>query len=270
MGNIRFYEPKVVIGAGISRISSHLNHRNSMLLPSTLAKLETEYGITHLLLHRNRNQHRVTVWWKYLNMIHRNIRKLIEHIHGSTDARKILDRERHREAALEVACYLLKKRLFSKAYYEFNGIIELGQFSTLGMVLVACLSKLYTLVLEIEGLRERLRLPAAGRKPEKTTEVNSFEEELGEEVVLPTKPDTKPEAQTKPEVPTEPEASRKDDSRHFEQPKVEAMLGHGEKRSLDMESIFGTDKKAKKAKKPKLDKKKKKKSAIDDIFSQVH
>lgn len=205
---------------------------NPLLLPAALALLETEFGLLHLLYHRNKNQHRVAVWWRRFSIVHRDIRKLIEHIHGSTEEKKIVQRERRREQALDLAAHMIRSGVFTKAYYDFNSVIALGQFIALGMVLVACLSKLHGLVLEMDGLRERLRAakPTKTRVVEKTADVA---EEFGEEIVVA------------PAAPL--------------------------KRPLDMDDIFSVrkDKKAKKEKrdKTKKSKPKKKKSAIDDIFS---
>lgn len=39
--------------------------------------LLNEYGIIHLLYHRNLNQHRVTRWWSHLDILHRHTRKML-------------------------------------------------------------------------------------------------------------------------------------------------------------------------------------------------
>lgn len=39
--------------------------------------LLNEYGIIHLLYHRNLNQHRVTRWWSHLDILHRHTRKIL-------------------------------------------------------------------------------------------------------------------------------------------------------------------------------------------------
>ncbi|KAK9365592.1 hypothetical protein V1509DRAFT_632799 [Lipomyces kononenkoae] len=42
-----------------------------------LPSLRNELEILHLIVHRNRNQHRQAKWWKYVNIIHRNLKNLV-------------------------------------------------------------------------------------------------------------------------------------------------------------------------------------------------
>lgn len=115
-------------------------------------QLKHEYGILHLIYHRNHNQHRVLIWWKYLNIIHRNIRKILKLL-VDLEFIKSPQQIRHKEQQiLDIIKYLIKKRVFTKAYYEFNGIIALGQFVTLGLALVGNLSKIYCILQYFKGV----------------------------------------------------------------------------------------------------------------------
>ncbi|KAK9380330.1 uncharacterized protein V2V93DRAFT_254740 [Kockiozyma suomiensis] len=56
--------------------------------------LKNEYEILHLIVHRNNNQHRQAKWWKYVGVVHRNVRKLIN-IRQPRPAGNIESRRRH-------------------------------------------------------------------------------------------------------------------------------------------------------------------------------
>lgn len=121
----------------------------SRIAPSRIERLENEFGILHLIYHRNHNQHRVAVWWKLLDMLHRNVRKILAKLRSINETKKILRKDRLYQEAVNIARHMVNKGLFKKASYDFNGIIALGQFVPLGLVLVANLSAIYTVVAEL-------------------------------------------------------------------------------------------------------------------------
>ncbi|KAK9235508.1 hypothetical protein V1525DRAFT_260598 [Lipomyces kononenkoae] len=53
-------------------------HRHQKM-PITLdvPSLRNELEILHLIVHRNRNQHHQAKWWKYVSIIHRNLKNLV-------------------------------------------------------------------------------------------------------------------------------------------------------------------------------------------------
>lgn len=117
-----------------------VNHRDLYV------KLHQEYRLLHLVYHRNKNQHRVAQWWKRLNMLKRNCGQVVE----------LLQNKNLRNNCELVKLYHLvngfTKRQISKSYYDFNGVIALGQFVTLGVVLVGLLSRIYVIYKEILDL----------------------------------------------------------------------------------------------------------------------
>lgn len=102
--------------------------------PSVGKQLLTEFQILHLIYYRSINQHRVAVWWKYLEMLHRHLRKVVVDPTNQYEIRYI------------------KQRLLRKCYYEFNGIIALGQFINLGFTLVGLISRVGDLLDKMEDL----------------------------------------------------------------------------------------------------------------------
>lgn len=203
-------------------------------------------------------------------MVHRKVRNLLVKIQAMEITKKIKRKEQLREEALAVATYLIQKDVLKKAFYEFHSLIALGQFINLGFVLVGSISAIYGLMVEMNGLGDKLKLKGSGNFPnwQETSnisgddvgvEVDAGEIDLGIEVnpaELPTaseKLNVKEDEVTGKRVPLK--------KQEVEAPNMD-----------DIDSIFGEKPRKKhkkgkdKEKKDGRDKKKKKKSAMDDIF----
>ncbi|KAK6463959.1 hypothetical protein DFJ63DRAFT_56977 [Scheffersomyces coipomensis] len=155
--------------------------------------LSNEYNILHLIYFRSKNQHRQSIWWKYLNILHRQIRNIMK---LSVDSLRIKpskqDKISHKCHQIDNLVHYLLKKIFRKAYFEFNNIITLGQFISLGFTLVGLLSKLYTILIDISGQKgdkslDQLKL-AMSSTIEKTLKVTGVsyigDDDLGEEIIL--------------------------------------------------------------------------------------
>lgn len=125
---------------------------DDFLDPNSIKELTNEYYIIHLIYHRNRNQHRLLIWWKYFNIIHRKLRQIIKLFLERDEASNQKKRKSKEDEIVDISNYLIHKKVLSKAYYEFNGIIALGQFLTLGLALVATLSKINSILIQIKGV----------------------------------------------------------------------------------------------------------------------
>ncbi|QLG73885.1 hypothetical protein HG535_0F03970 [Zygotorulaspora mrakii] len=152
-------------------------------------KLLQEFRLLHLLYHRNKNQHRVAHWWRYINILKRNCSEVLEVIQ-----KKVIDKE-FDFAKLYQIINKFKKKILPKIYYEFNGIIALGQFVTLGVILVCLLSRVYAIYKDIyaiySGNFERISCQSidnSARKKEEDLDrelkimESLADEELGEEI----------------------------------------------------------------------------------------
>lgn len=190
------------------------------LTPDAARALQQEYAILHLVWHRNKNQHRALHWWRYFNMLHRHVRAILNAHLLRMPA----------QVATRIA-RLRRKKIMDKAYWEFNGIIALGQFVTLGLTLVGALAKIWSILCPA-GVK---RAPLAGHQAGVTP---IADDDMGEEVL----PNALPEPQRLPPIPKQPSS-----------PKPSALL----KRLLDINDISGKKRKKKS---------KKKRSEIDDIF----
>lgn len=241
----------------------------SQLLPAEkLAKLENEFQVLHLIFVHNHNQHRVAVWWRYLNMVHRKVRSVLIKIHTIESTKLLKQREKIRNQTVEMVRYLVRKGLFQKAMYEFHSIIALGQFINLGFTLVGSISAIFDVLMQIDGLHEKSGF-SAHQKQQKSMRKEDSIDDIGEEIDLgvevPMKAQIPKLVHETTGNPAENEKTEKEEPQKIKKPLFSSGLD-------DMDSIFSEQprkkhKKSKdKEKKEKKDKKKKKKSAMDDIF----
>ncbi|KAK9471811.1 uncharacterized protein V1510DRAFT_419070 [Dipodascopsis tothii] len=121
------------------------------------AELVCELEVLHLIVHRNRNQHRLATWWKYVGIVHRNLNYVLTNTEAASKRRdRSLERcERRAQEALargEIGLLAhdpidrikyLVYRVLPKACRAAYGVISTGQFVPLGLTLVACFSKLW-------------------------------------------------------------------------------------------------------------------------------
>ncbi|CDO94012.1 unnamed protein product [Kluyveromyces dobzhanskii CBS 2104] len=103
-------------------------------------QLRQEVRIVCLLYHRNKNQHKTSVWWKQLNILKRNVAHVVPLLESL-----VYKGVRHDKDLLKIHSLLhaILKLQIKKMYYDFNGVISLGQFVTLGVVLVGALARIY-------------------------------------------------------------------------------------------------------------------------------
>lgn len=120
-----------------------------------VVQLRQELRIVYLIYHRNKNQHGATVWWKQLNILKRNVAQAVRIIEGLVFRGVCHDKQLLK---LHSLLYSILKLQIKKMYYDFNGVISLGQFVTLGVVLIGNLARIYTVYMHIyDTLEEDFR-----------------------------------------------------------------------------------------------------------------
>ncbi|KAK9459479.1 uncharacterized protein V1516DRAFT_612239, partial [Lipomyces oligophaga] len=107
--------------------------------------LNSEYELLHLIIHRNRNQHRMQKWWKYVSILHRKIRLLLH-----SDSQFLINlplAEVPDPVFDEVECcrYLVYK-VIPKAYGAFQRLLASGKFVALSLVLVAITCRIFSIL----------------------------------------------------------------------------------------------------------------------------
>ncbi|KAM0801980.1 hypothetical protein BDR22DRAFT_148911 [Usnea florida] len=95
-----------------------------------IAQLQATDRIFHLLRQRNKNQHRRSKWWKWFSMLKRCVSNLIHEVQAKESWRA--------QARLQHFSQVLLPRCHS----SFTQLIQDIQFSTLGLTLLAELSKI--------------------------------------------------------------------------------------------------------------------------------
>ncbi|GAO51477.1 hypothetical protein SAICODRAFT_22671 [Saitoella complicata NRRL Y-17804] len=96
--------------------------------PSSADLQAHDATLLHLLLHRNKNQHRQAHWWRYAVML----RKVLGALQSAED-----------DAAGEAQKERMR-RIVPDAYAAFTGLIAHGQYPKLGMVLLGVLGRTYS------------------------------------------------------------------------------------------------------------------------------
>ncbi|AET39286.1 Rmp1p Ecym_4219 [Eremothecium cymbalariae DBVPG len=140
--------------------------------------LNQEFRVIHLLYHRNKNQHRVSVWWKQFNMFKRSVAQVLE---------VLSKREKTQYDWLKLDSLVGKflRRQQRRAYYEFNNVVALGQFVTLGVVLLGSLAKvcsIYRELVKVNGHCVTSFRCANGIHDKEMGMQPVIDEELGEEI----------------------------------------------------------------------------------------
>ncbi|AQZ15881.1 RMP1 (YLR145W) [Zygosaccharomyces parabailii] len=197
-------------------------HKNEYL------RLSQESRILHLIYHRNKNQHQSTHWWKRLNMLKRNCSQVVNLL----AQRKITIRSDL--AKLYHLLHGFRQKQAPRTYYDFNSVIGLGQFVSLGVVLVGILARIYTIygiLLEIydEQFQKAGFFRVIGQKNTDTKDEQEqlmkfvVEEDFGEEITQITMMEQAP-------APTELESVSKKRSK---------AKGLKKKKKSAIDSIFG-------------------------------
>jgi len=121
-----------------------------------ILELKNELEILHVIIHRNKNQHRQALWWKYLSIIHRNLKNLV------MIPQKLGDEKPYRKKRMKDRCsvsfdhverceYLVYK-VIPKGYMAFQRLIAQKQYVPLALVLVACIAKIWNILQKDENI----------------------------------------------------------------------------------------------------------------------
>ncbi|KAL1960009.1 hypothetical protein VTO42DRAFT_677 [Malbranchea cinnamomea] len=114
-------------------------------LPSS-TEMNDVCNTMHLLYHRNKNQHLCAKWFKQLSMLRRATRKLaweIEEVERIADDIHVdADKEHSLRMNALMRMEFLCKEIVPRSYRAFSTVVADTQFSALGVVLIALLSRL--------------------------------------------------------------------------------------------------------------------------------
>ncbi|EWG84402.1 Rmp1p [Saccharomyces cerevisiae R008] len=121
-------------------------------MDNVIRSLEQEYRLILLLNHRNKNQHRAASWYGSFNEMKRNCGQII-----TLFSSRRLQAKRLKDVEWVKLHRLLQRALFRQLkrwYWQFNGVIALGQFVTLGCTLVTLLANVRALYMRLWEINE--------------------------------------------------------------------------------------------------------------------
>lgn len=111
--------------------------------------------LLHLFHHRNKNQHRRSLWWRHFSIFRRQLNRLVEEIKTLNEVPKThLERSRKKVKDRETQSNIAQRRkywqdvLVPKWQNAFSQIVADGRFAVLGLVLLAALAQ----VCQINGI----------------------------------------------------------------------------------------------------------------------
>lgn len=106
----------------------------------TLEKLVPVQQLLHLTVQRNKNQHRITKWWGNLQVLRRNVKRLVE-----TLSSKEAEYRRGKEALLKLSCWI-ETEIIPRTYLSFSAVVADNQYASLGLMLIGCLARVNSCV----------------------------------------------------------------------------------------------------------------------------
>ncbi|EFR03311.1 hypothetical protein MGYG_06310 [Nannizzia gypsea CBS 118893] len=221
----------------------------------------------HLLYHHNKNQHRCTKWWKWLNMLRRwtlNLACEIERIEKFEDVRSADGSDEHPFAPVWRIMSYLHDELVPRCYRAFSTVVADIQFCSLGVVLLATLAEVFKVVQinkgELSNIAQELGDEKASEPtPRPASNAAVANEDFGE-VIRRSEVDTQVKKKVDSAVSTDGEAVTKK--------KKKSGLDKGIKRKVDDDTAMAVSMdKPGSSKEKKTKKKKRKVNAIDDIFA---
>lgn len=115
--------------------------------------------VLHLFHHRNKNQHRRSIWWRHFSVFRRQLNKLLEEVNSlnevpQTHLERIRKKTRDQETSSNISerLDLWQNVLVTKWQNSFSQIIADGRFAVLGLVLIAVLAQ----TCQITGITTKL------------------------------------------------------------------------------------------------------------------
>ncbi|MCJ1248324.1 hypothetical protein MMC30_005541 [Trapelia coarctata] len=209
---------------------------------------EADACMLHLLYHRNKNQHRLTKWWKWLSMLRRCVAKLL------------LDLQSHDQHLAKPRVKHLQETLLPGCHLNFSQVVADGQFAGLGVVLLGLVARINVLVL-LPGTQEEIVDHGSLGSVEAVWGVEDVMviEDLGRPVLRP----------------PEPLEGRQAGGREMQKEKEDVQAGPEERGDLGSEMSITSPKphrRATSASQQIATKKKKgakKRNAIDDLFRGI-
>ncbi|KAK6506982.1 hypothetical protein TWF481_005439 [Arthrobotrys musiformis] len=112
-----------------------------------LETLTNDRNILHLLLYKSKNQHKSSLWFKWLQMLKRQLERIISHLSTHQSPEDSDPDEPLLLLKSDTVFASLLHRLFTaiipNAHRAFTTLITSTQYASLGMMMLACLARIH-------------------------------------------------------------------------------------------------------------------------------
>ncbi|EGD90214.1 hypothetical protein H112_02686 [Trichophyton rubrum D6] len=235
-------------------------------LPFTASSdIRSIHRTLHLLYHHNKNQHRCTKWWKWLNMLRRwtlNLACEIEKIEKFEDVLGADGSDEHPFAPVWKIMRYLHDELIPRCYRAFSTVVADVQFCSLGIALLATLAEVFNVVQINKGELSNIASELGDEKGPETIPRSAsnvtVDEDFGE-VIRRSEVDSHVRTTVDTVVSTDGEAVTKK--------KRKSCFDKSMKRKVDYDTSMTASLGEADSSKEKKKKKKRKVNVIDDIFA---
>ena len=121
---------------------------NADFSTADLEKLQHLSNLLHLFHHRNKNQHRRSIWWRHFSTFRRQLNSLVAEVenlhevpntHLQRAKKKIQDRQTDDRVSKRLEFWA--GVVVQKWYTSFSQIVADGRFTVLGLTLIAVLAQ---------------------------------------------------------------------------------------------------------------------------------
>lgn len=126
-----------------------------------LENLQHLSNLLHLFQHRNKNQHRRSIWWRHFSTFRRQLNSLVHEVQSlhevpTTHLQRTRKKTQDRDTTSNVVHRLEFWRdvLVPKWHSSFSQIVADGRFAVLGLVLIAVLAQTCHIAVIDSGLEE--------------------------------------------------------------------------------------------------------------------
>jgi ribonuclease MRP protein subunit RMP1 len=160
-------------------------------MPTPKESLISTHQLLHLTHHRNKNQHRLSKWYKWFSILRRQISKLITELETLETAEAYSSKNKREEnkyvkaarERVEVRVAFLREQVIGDAYLAFSNLVADNQYSALGLVLLGSLARVKSVLGQLVRGEKEVNIEVVEEaKGGELQRSNARDDDLGEPV----------------------------------------------------------------------------------------
>jgi ribonuclease MRP protein subunit RMP1 len=160
-------------------------------MPTPKESLISTHQLLHLTHHRNKNQHRLSKWYKWFSTLRRQISKLITELETLETAETYSSKKKGEEnkyvkaarERVEVRVAFLRERVIGDAYLAFSNLVADNQYSALGLALLGSLARVQSVLGQLVRSEKEVNIEVVEEaKGGESQRSNARGDDLGEPV----------------------------------------------------------------------------------------